>query len=234
MPLAWLLFSIVYLVFIVGIEDRQMPGAQWDPGSTALPMGVAVVMVICSLYLAVKEFAGARGHSGTAAADSTDHATRRLAALSVISTIAYVLAFRALGYVVSTTLMLYLLTFYYQLGDLRPVYASVALRYAIYSIVGTAALYALGVWALRWVRYFGRIYEIPILRERAFSAVIGALIWTAILYPVFRRLLRGVTQEQRPIREARRALVLATTTTLALFLVFQQLFRVSLAAGVLL
>lgn len=248
MPPAWFLFSVVYLVFILGIEDRQMPGADWDPGSTALPMGVAVFMILCSLYLTAKDVIGVRAlrrttadpdssgsePSRSAVSTTPDRATRRLAWLSVISTIAYVLAFRVLGFVISTTIMLYVLTFYYQLGDLRPTYSRVAIRYAIFSVFGTAALYALGVWALRWVRYFGRIYEIPILRERAFSAIVGALIWIGILYPVFRRVLRDNKSRSQPIREARRALVLATTTTLALFLVFQQLFRVTLAAGILL
>ncbi len=254
-----------------------MPGGDWDPGSTALPVATAVVMIACSLYLTLKEYltnrerekAAAPG-DGRAAAPQTKprreapahsrsetaadpRATLRLSMLTVAVLAIYVAGFRQLGFVLTTSALLFTLTYYYQLGDVRLRAVHVLLRHGGLGVLATLVVFYLGVTALRWSRYFGRIWEVEILRNRAFTAFLGVLLWAAVLLPVFlyvkRRYLDGVPREAEQAQErgpseinergvvyrtaAWRALMIAVPTTLLLYLVFQQLFRVALPLGVL-
>ncbi len=242
-----------------------MPGGVWDPGSTALPSGVAVVMIGCSLYLLLKdvrESVRSRGHDeslgkngdgfitekshdpeagGVRAERRMLSATVRLIAVTVLVLLAYVLSFRAIGFVISTTVMLFTLTYFYELGDVRVNVARHFVRYGIIATVITVVLFHIGVTALQWTRYFGRLWEIELLRSRAFTALLGLLLWSVLLWPVFvvmkRRFsfgkgpripLPGGAQQAAAVT---RASILAVSTTLLLYLVFQQLFRVALPTG---
>ena len=265
MSLAWLVFSVAYLLFTFTIEERRMPGGVWDPGSTALPAAVAALMVGCSLYLIAKDLRESvrkgpergRPRETDRAAPGEDGrgegslppdrrrltATARLIAVTVIILVSYVLSFRAVGYVIATTVMMFALTYFYELGDVRASLIPRLVRVGFATAVSTAAVFYIGVIALRWTRYFGRVWEIALLRNRAFSALLGLVLWAALLWPIFAFLTNRYSTRRRPEPRsaedgrqhaaAARAFVVAVSTTLLLYLVFQQLFRVSLPAGVL-
>ncbi len=242
MPLAWLAFSIMYLITMLSIEERRMPGAQWDPGSTALPLGVAVAMIVLAGLLVVRDtkLPSAPGQSDASAAEpetAEDLATRRLTIATGIITIGYILIFRQIGYVVSTTLLVFLLTYWYQLGNVSLSSVGVLIKYTAGSVVTGAVSFAIGVWLLAWVRYFGRIWEVDILRNRTFAAFLGLVFWSALLVPLFRFMIRrapaGDSKADAQSRAARGALILSVATTLLVYLIFQQVFRVSLPEGIL-
>ncbi len=256
MPLAWLVFSIAYLLFSLTIEERRMPGGDWDPGSAALPTGVAVVMIACSAYLVLKEnVVGARDSKKRRAVNGESSpgetrgrlfgATERLIIMTVLLLSAYVLSFRTVGFVITTTVMLLMLTYFYSLGDVRWEPAFKFAKPLGLTTVFTVLVFHLGVTALRWTRYFGRIWELDLLRSRPVSALIGLVLWAVLLLPMFlyiRPKLRrrreaaseaGALADAAQHRALSRAMILSVITTLALYLVFQQLFRVALPMGVL-
>lgn len=240
MPLAWLVFSLWYLIFALSIEARRMPADRegWDPGSNAVPVGLGIIMVAVSLYLVFTDRGQARvGRPAPAAADAGEtprrdngnaRALRRLTTLTLIVTTAYILMFRWAGFVLSTTILMVTLTFFFSRGDMH---RSDLGRYGTTlgaTALATVALYSLGRWIIRWTQYYGRTLDIELFRNRLFTALLALAAWALIIAPAMAIARRHGIRFNQP---GTRAAVVSAVTTLGLYLVFQQIFRVALPGG---
>ena len=242
MPLAWLVFSLWYLIFALSIEARRMPADRegWDPGSNAVPVGLGIIMVVVSLYLVFSDRGTLRAEHPAAAAPGTAPETvarensahagalRRMTTLTLIVTIAYILIFRWAGFVLSTTILMVTLTFFYSRGDIR---RSDLARYGATlgaTALTTVALYSLGRWIIRWTQFYGRTLDIALFRNRLFTALLALVAWTLVVAPAMAIARRRGVRFNRP---GTRAAVVSAITTLGLYLVFQQIFRVALPGG---
>lgn len=259
MPLAWLAFSIIYLLFALSIEPRRMPADRegWDPGSNAIPVGIGYVMVAVSAYLVVTDRrkpakaapaaeetvgkgAGGRKDTGHRESAAQPPATaqsppvgevpdvKALILLTIATTVLYIMVFRVAGFVVSTTVLMLTLTYFYLRQRVRLAYLGEYLRSLGGALVTNVLLYSLGRWIIRWTQYFGRTWGVELLRNRLFTALLALAAWAVIVAPIYlvirrRRLWTDST--------GTRAALAACITTLGLYLVFQQIFRVALPGG---
>jgi hypothetical protein len=260
MPLVWLAFSILYLLFALSIEPRRMPADRegWDPGAAAMPIGIGVVMTAVSLYLVVTDRAPRRsrgegseqssaeqsGLEPTAPAKAKDSAVSAtpagldaptaaigiLAALTTGSAFAYIVFFRILGFVAATALLLVTLSYFYSRRRIVPGDLPEFLAAAVASVTASGALFLAGRWAIRWAAYFGRTGQVELLSNRLVTAVLAIAIWGVVLVPLHRCAGRRVSSLHPG---AYRSTVVAVLTTLGFWLVFQHIFRVALPAGVL-
>ncbi|MFP4430694.1 MAG: tripartite tricarboxylate transporter TctB family protein [Spirochaetaceae bacterium] len=244
MPLAWLAFSIIYLLFAFSIEARKMPQDRegWDPGSNALPIGIGYLMVALSGYLLVTDRKGPRNKPdhgepnkeprvdpGTLPDEPAD--VRALIILTLITTLLYILTFRMLGFVVSTTFLLHTLTYFYLKKLVRPSdFGEYGLSLAIVAFINVL-FYSLGRWIIRWMQYFGRIHEIGVLQNRLVTALLAATAWSIVAAPI----ILVMNRRRKRLHSSSvgdRAAVAACFSTLGLYLVFQQIFRVALPGGI--
>ncbi len=242
MPLAWLVFSLWYLIFAFSIEARRMPADRegWDPGSNAVPVGLGIIMVVVSLYLVLSdrgtlrtnqpaaEVAGPATPVSSRETDGNDRALRRLTVLTLVVTAIYILIFRWSGFVLSTTALMVTLTFFFSRGDTHLAdLPRFGMTLGATALV-TVALYSLGRWIIRWTQYYGRTLDIELFRNRLFTALLALAAWALVVAPAMAIARRRGVRFNRP---GTRAAVVSAVTTLGLYLVFQQIFRVALPGG---
>ena len=252
MPLAWLAFSIIYLLFALSIEPRRMPADRegWDPGSNAIPVGIGYVMVAVSAYLVItdrrkpakavsagetrvaKEGAASEGVAKEGAAGAVPAAevpdVKALILLTIGTTVLYIMVFRVAGFVISTTVLMLTLTYFYLRQRVRLAYLGEYLRSLGGALITNVLLYSLGRWIIRWTQYFGRTWGVELLRNRLFTAVLALAAWAVIVVPIY------LVIRHRKLwtdSSGTRAALAACITTLGLYLVFQQIFRVALPGG---
>ena len=231
MPLAWLVFSIIYLLFAMSIEPRRMPADRegWDPGSNAIPIGIGYIMVAVSAYLVISDRNPAVARPRRPAPSAAPAAdVPALIAVTVAATVAYIAAFRGAGFVIATTVLMMTLTYFYTLQRVRLSDVPNYVGWLLPSLVTTIGLYSLGRWIIRWTQYFGRTLGIEILRNRLFTAVLALAAWAVVTGPLYAVARRHGLWKSTP---GSRAAIVTCITTLGLYLVFQQIFRVSLPGG---
>lgn len=238
MPLAWLAFSIIYLLFALSIEPRRMPADRegWDPGSNAIPVGIGYVMVAASAYLVitdrrkpVKKAASGKKESVADALPTTEAPdVKALILLTIGTTVFYILLFRVAGFVISTTVLMLTLTYFYLRQRVRVAHLGEYLRSLGGALLTNVLLYSLGRWIIRWTQYFGRTWGVELLRNRLFTALLALAAWALIVAPIYIVIRRRKLWTDS---SGTRAALAACITTLGLYLVFQQIFRVSLPGG---
>ena len=79
---AFLIFSILYIIFGFSIEQRRMIGDRqgWDPGSRAIPIGTGFIMLIVSMYIILL----AKEKKSPGDRQQNDTASRNLVAMSIL------------------------------------------------------------------------------------------------------------------------------------------------------
>ncbi|MDY7027304.1 MAG: tripartite tricarboxylate transporter TctB family protein [Spirochaetota bacterium] len=225
-PLVLLVVSLLYLVFAVNIEPFNMIGDQsgWDPGTRAIPVGLGVLMVVLSSYLFVRELRTPDEQNG-----ETDPALRRVLVTTVIVCGAYVLLFRTVGFVLLTSGMLFLLTYFNSRQDVRVSEIPSALVGTGLTWILAVALYSAGRYVSRILSLYGRQLEIPFLRESTFLAAVSLILtgglFLVVLFGTRRRVISSRGQD------VRRSLLVAAATTQFLYLAFRQVFSVELVRG---
>jgi hypothetical protein len=225
-PLAFLLVSLLYLAFSFSLEERRMIGdeKQWDPGSRSLPMAMGFLMLGLSLYLVVKETLPAREERPVPAG------ARRLVVLTIAASLAYILVFRRLGFILATALLLFTLVYFNRRQDVR---LNQLPGYAAGAAAGTALallIYSAGRLLTRGLFAWGRAHGSALLAGNIFAAFLTALLMAALfgaLAALARRVLRTPGA-----RETFGAVLLAAGVTEGLYLVFKQIFLVSLPGGI--
>ena len=235
MPLAWLAFSIIYLFFAMSIEPRRMPADRegWDPGSNAVPIAIGYVMVAVSTYLIITDRKRPSAERRTASPADTEDIVqtadvRSLILLTIVTTVAYILVFRGAGFVIATTILMLTLTYFYTLQQVRLSDVPEYVRSMTATLLINVLLYSLGRWIIRWTQYFGRTWEVDLLRNRLFTALLAVTAWALVCVPIYLMVRRRNLWRSGP---GSRAAVVTCVTTLGLYLVFQQIFRVALPGG---
>ena len=221
----FVVLSLLYIAFALSVEQRRMIGDDrgWDPGSRALPLGAGAVMLAASLFLVVRERAPAGDR------ERLPTPSRRLIALAIVVSLLYVFAFRAVGFVLGTNLLLLTLITFNTEGDVRIAFVP---RFAAAVGVGTAfvlVIYTLGRLITRSLFFTGRRMSSDLLQAPVFTAAVSlaavAVVFLAIVLGVRRRLPVG------PARRLLDTMLTAAGTTELLYLVFRQVFLVRLAQG---
>ncbi len=242
-PLVFLIFSVFYLVFAFSMEQRRMIGDQqgWDPGSRAIPLGTGFIMLAFSLYLT---FSSRREKNEE---DVLDRETRNLVILSILLPVLYITVFRYVGFIILTSAMLFtLIFFYYRKG----IFLSDAGRYLwglILSVLLTLSVYTVGRLVTRFFVRYGKHVSSKLLSGRMFTSLVVLILLAVILavvnmfYKMFYKRRKGRignvsrsnTNRESIDSTLFTAMITATAITEILYLVFKQIFWVSLARGVI-
>ena len=227
LALIFVVFSLLYIVFAVSVDQNRMIGDQegWDPGSRAVPVALGVLMLVLSIYIFTRE----QREPPEEPSDTRDAGARKLVVLALVVCLFYVLLFRIIGFILVTATLLFTLSFFSRKGDLLfrdiPVYGL-----GLFAAVSfTLLVYTAGRLATRWMFYFGRQLSIPLLGNNLFRAGAAMLIAAGLIAAML-VLSRGLKKSER-WKDVRNVLVVTTATTEILYLVFKQIFTVDLVGG---
>lgn len=230
-PLAFMSMSLLYFFYVVSLGSSKMIGDELggDPGGMILPLVLSIFMFLASTYLMITDTKRGVDQGPAFGPDE-----RRLFILTFLMAIAYVLAMRMVGFVLSTSLLSFTLTFFYLRGSVRK---GDTKAWALGLLVSTAfllALYSIGRVVTRFLLIGGRVGTVPSwMGSNGF--VIGAvLLLVTILYlPV--AIVGGKKVKSLPpksiLRDVFVSLLVSVATTELLYLFFRQLFLVELVRG---
>lgn len=226
-PLVFFVVAILYLAFGFSLEQRRMIGDEkgWDPGSRAMPIGTGFLILGLSVYLVLKE-----ATSDKAEEKPLDAGAVKLIGLTLTLSVLYICSFRYVGFVLSTNLLLFTLIYFNYQKDITWRMIPRFLTGAVASSGFLLLLYSLGRYITRSLLIMGKQSKIEMLTNRlaitGITFVVLAVIFLVILGVVTKRLKTEHDQSLIP------AIFVAVGGTEFLYLVFKQIFWVSLAKGV--
>jgi hypothetical protein len=225
-PLAFIVLAVLYLALTFSFEDRRMIGDEkgWDPGPRALPVAMGAAMLGLATYLAFR--------AGNAPATSTPVSVpaSRLIVLTAALTSLYIAGFRLLGFVLATASLLYLLFFFNSMQDVRLKLLPRCLAGLAACVTLTVLLYTAGKWVSRALPAFGRSIGSAVLADRTLGAGVSFLAVTA-LFVALVALCKAIRGARLPLGRIPVAVLTAAALTEGLYIVFRQIFLVSLAPG---
>jgi len=225
-PIFFIIIALLYIIFSFTVEERKMIGdvRGWDPGSRAIPIGIGLIMLATSIYLSRKE-------KSPPGQDRKPHdpGIRKLTILTILLCIFFILFFRFLGFIISTHIFLFSLIFLYYKRDIR---WSLIPEFSIGLLICTGvmiAFYSIGRFISRYLFLLGRKSEILVLKSKLATAGVPLVI-LLILFTVLLIILKN------PIKRGKYRVPLiagfsAIGITEFLFIVFRQIFLVSLVKG---
>lgn len=230
---AFLIFSILYIIFGFSIEQRRMIGDKqgWDPGSRAIPIGIGSIMLIVSMYIILS----GREKEDTAAEKPHDIASRKLVILSIIVPILYIFLFRLLGFVVMTIFLLFTLIYFSYRKDIK--WKSLP-QYLFGFIISTASIitiYSIGRYLTRMFIRTGKRSGIEFLSNNLFTSA-SVIAVTTVIFFLAVLISNRVKPKGTTAGEPNHLFISILTSvgvTEFLYIIFKQIFWVSLAKGVI-
>jgi hypothetical protein len=228
-PLAFVVIAVLYLALAFSFEDRRMIGDEkgWDPGPRALPVAIGALMLGISAYLTF------RGWKAPAASASVPGPAMRLIVLTAVLTSFYIAVFRFLGFVLATTVLLYLLFYFNSMQNVRLKLLPSCMAGLAASTALTLILYSVGKWVSRALLAYGRSIGSTVLADRTLAAGISFLAVTA-LFVVVVLISKAIRRARSSPGRIPVAILTAAAMTEGLYIVFRQIFLVSLAPGLIL
>ncbi|WFE75797.1 tripartite tricarboxylate transporter TctB family protein [Roseinatronobacter sp. S2] len=217
-PLGLIGFALVWLGYAWSLPSEGMIGDRfgYDPGSRFLPVAAGIVLAAALLGDLLRRWPlmPAPVQTGPVLAH-------------VVALIVYLIAFRPLGFVLSTAFVLFGLIALNQrhMGQPFRLWPFVCAMAAV--AVGSVAMFTAVRWVIRSCFALARTHDLPILREPAVQAglatvavvmAMGMMIWVCRRW----RHLQYVAAVQ-----------VAIGTTFAIYLLFRQLFLIQLPPGIL-
>lgn len=224
---AFLAASLLFLALALTLDDRRMSGDEqgWDPGPRALPIAAGGLMLGLTVYLMLRSW-NAPSNSKPLARPA-----RRLVLFAIALTVIYILVFIPVGFIPATASLLYLLAYFNFKLDFRRDLLAGCLKGWGACLAFSLGLYGAGKWTSRALFFYGRSSGQALLADRSFGAgasllAVGAVFLLAIF--VLKR-----RNGSAPLGRSSLSVLTAAGLTEGLYIVFQQLFLVELASGLL-
>lgn len=226
LPLTLTIISLLYFIYVVSNGSSRMIGDEvgGDPGGMLLPLVLSIFMFFGFLFITITERPSAE--------KSADKEEKRIFLITFISAILYVVLHKILGFVLSSSILLFILTdLYTSIGKEKISMKKHALAFVL-SEVSIIAVYTLFRFATRTLLSLGRRHVIPqIFGNSNVTAFISCLIVALIL------VLACLLGYKRLKSDAAKRLMLdamiSYAVTLFLYIVFKQFFMVSMAPGII-
>jgi len=227
-PLIFVVVSILYIVFGFSLEQRRMIGDErgWDPGSRAMPLGLGFLLLGLSIYLALK-----KEQSEEDEENQPDPGSIKLISLTITLSILYILFFRYVGFIFSTNILLFTLIYFNYKTDITWDAIPNCLFGILVSTGFILLLYSIGRFITRFLFLTGKRSNIEILTNRLSMTGITLIVLTGIFLITLFLVKKIMKSEQSKIFF--NAVFIATGVTEFLYLVFKQIFWVSLAKGII-
>ncbi|MTI18134.1 hypothetical protein E1162_12880 [Rhodobacteraceae bacterium RKSG542] len=222
-PLGLFISAIGYLAFALGMPSTSMIGDSfgYDPGSAVVPVGAALVFAACALWSFFKSLKE-KGEGGLPAN------ARTLIFLNVVLSIVFIAAFRHVGFLLSTGVILYVLIWL----NLRAISeASSPIRAVVWGLVTTGylvAMYSVSRLIIKTMFKLARTHGYYELRDPFYQAlaVVGVfpLLFIAVGYLLPKL---GATRQEVTLIQT------SVGTTLSVYVLFRLIFLVQLPQGLL-
>ena len=226
LPLVLTVISLLYFIYVVSSGDSRMIGDEvgGDPGGMLLPLVLSVFMFIGFLFITITE-----RPSGEKSADKQE---RKVFLITFASAVLYVVLHRFLGFVISSSVLLFVLTdLYTSLGEEKLGLKKHACVFVVSEAV-ILAVYTLFRYATRTLLSLGRRGVIPSLFGNSnVTAFISCLIVALVLILVCVFGYKKV--KDAGIRRLMLSAMISYAVTLFLYIVFKQFFMVSMAPGII-
>lgn len=224
MPAVMTVLSALYFFYVLTSEDTVLSAdaVGGDPGGKVLPLTMAVFMFIGFLYLTVKE---------RPEKTEVNPETRRLFLLTLILSVAYIFLIRPVGFVITSTVLVFWLEYIYTtIGEER---SRKQLAGGMAGTLGiTVVFYVVMRMITKTLLRLGGSGALPgIFAVTTFEACIS-FVYVAVLSVVLNKTLCR-RLDGRGLKRVSGAGLLTMTTVLFLYVVFKQFFNVNLAPGIL-
>ena len=225
-PILFVGVAIFYLIFGFSLEQRRMIADEkgWDPGSKAMPIGIGILMLGLSIYLTLKEV-----KSEDTEEKPLDPGSVKLIGLTITMAVLYILGFRYVGFVLSTQMLLFTLVYFNGKGD-------IAWNMMPNFLIGASVcngfvliIYSTGRYMIRSLFLLGKQSGLEILTSRLFITGTTFIALAGLMFVLWIVLNRTLKSEHS--RNLITPLFIATGTTEFLYLIFKQIFWVSLTQG---
>lgn len=223
-PAVMTVLSALYLIYVRSSEDTVLKAdaVGGDPGGKLLPTIIALFMLIGFLYITLRE---------RPEGEKMEKGTLVLFLLTLGLSIAYTALLKPVGFVLMTTLVLYVLEYAYTtIGEQRNV------KDAVLGGVGTLVITG-GCYML--MRYLTKMF-LRLAREGSLPSVFGSTVFNgflSILLVVALTVVFGLTVckllKKKGKNKVADAGLITFATVLLLYVVFKQFFSVNLAVGLL-
>ena len=231
-PLVFMVVSILYFIYVVSMGSSTMIGDEigGDPGGMLLPLVLSIFMFIASSVILFTD-------KKTVASEEIEQKVElRLFLLTIVVAILYVVVMRPLGFVLSTVLLLFTLTYFYQMGIVNKKDINVWAIGSLSSIAILLLIYTIGRKITRYLLLSVRAKTIP---QWMGNSTVTVSIVLIILFCFYLLLLKiekkwfksGVTTESYVY--AFKAGKMAIITTELVYLIFRQMFLVELVRGLI-
>lgn len=223
LPLVMTILSALYLVYVATSQDTAMhaDAVGGDPGGKCLPFIMGTFLFAGFLWETIKE------RSKTHA---TDPESRRLFFLTFVLSILYIATMRLLGFMLATTLLLYILIYEYTtIGELRN--RKQATAGGAITVLVMMAVYFIFRFITKKLLYLGRSGVLPLFNSPAAVASMALLVVAGIIVLLAQTLHKSLCA--KGLNRMSTAGIVTLGTVSVLYVVFRQFFFVALPQGLL-
>ena len=223
-PLVMTVLSALYTISVLLSEDfkYQVDSVGGDPGGKLLPLIMGGFLFLGFLFITIKERPDGK---------KMDKETLALFFTTLGLSIAYVACLKPIGFILTTSVLLYTLLYLYTtIGEKRSV-AQAAIG-GVATIAGTVGFYTLMRLLSKTVIRLGRSGALPAFFGKSAGSACIALVFVAVVTVVLALTLVRFLNRKGYNRVAI-AGIITFATVLFLYVSFKQFFQVNLAPGLI-
>lgn len=227
-PIAFMILSLFYFIFVVSLESSKMIGDEisGDPGSMLLPLLLSIGMFILSTYLFFKE--------KPVQEESLTKDEQKLFTFTIILCVLYILLYRLIGFIVTSTILLFLLTYTYSIGKISRKNIASTLYGLLFTLLAMLIMYTIGRQITGYLFGLGRSTGIVWI-STTFTVFMVTISILTLLFLGLKKLVSLLLAKKMQNNPQIRTIYICSLVTIAtvelLFLVFRQLFLVNLSHG---
>ena len=223
LPLVMTILSALYLTYVTVSQDTAMnaDAVGGDPGGKFLPYIMGTFLFAGFLWETIKD----RSEAG-----ETDPESKRLFFLTLVLSILYITTMRILGFMIATTLLLYILIYEYTtIGELRN--RKQATAGGAITVLVMVAVYFVFRFITKKLLYLGRSGAFPLFKSPAAVASMALLAVAGIIVLLSQTLHKSLCA--KGLNRMSTAGIVTLGTVSVLYVVFRQFFFVALPQGLL-
>jgi len=229
MPLVFICLSVLYFIYVLSQGNTKMIGDEigGDPGSMMLPAIMAFCMFATSAYLFITDKPNENKQ------EKISKEEKHLYMLTLVLACAYVVLIRPLGFIPSTSMLLFTLCYANLERDVRKDDALRFLTGNLLTLAMTLVLYTIGRKITRTLLIQSRKGLIPQFWGKNGVIVFIVFAVVTLIITIIAILCKKKWHEDDRNHSYWLSIMMGFATTEYLYIIFKQLFLVELVKGVI-